>query len=115
MVQSLRWRTTLVPPPSRAEVLREALVVRSVLLSEEHPGELTIALVIANQSAEPFTLTRDELTLAQGSQPITLPDIPALATPLKPGERRTITFTAAVGNLQQAAILTVGGVPFQIV
>ena len=53
-------------------------------------------------------------TLAQASQSITLPDIPALVTPLKPGEQRMMTFTASVGALQQAAILTVGGVPFQI-
>lgn len=113
-VQSLRWRATLAPPPSRAEVLRDALLVQDVHLREDRPGELTIVLTITNQSAEPLMLTRDELTLAQGSQPITLPDIPALATLLKPGERRTITFTAAVGSLQQAAILTIGGVPFQI-
>jgi hypothetical protein len=114
-VQSLRWRATLAPPPSRAEVLRDALLVQGVRVREDHPGELTIAAALTNQGTEPLTLTRDELTFAQGAQPITLPDIPALATPLKPGERRTITFTVAVGALQQAATLTIGGVPFQIV
>jgi hypothetical protein len=113
-VQSLRWRAILAPPPSRADVLRDALRIKQVQVREEHAGELAIAVMITNQSAEPLALTRDELTLTQGSQSITLPDLPALATPLKPGERRTITFTAAVGSLQQAAILTVGGVPFQI-
>lgn len=113
-VQSLRWRTTLAAPPSRAEVLRDALMVKQIQLHEDHPGQLTIAVAISNQGAEPLTLSRDEFTLTAGMQPITLPDIPALATPLKPGEQRTITFTAAVGNLQQVATLTVGGVPFQI-
>jgi len=114
-VQSVRWRATLAPPPSRAEVLRDALLVQGVRVSEDHPGELTIAVAITNQSKELLTLSRDELTLTQGAQPITLPDIPALANPLKPGEQRVITFTVAVGALQQAATLTVGGVPFQIV
>lgn len=113
-VQSLRWRTTLAAPPSRTQVLRDALRVQSVQLHEEHPGELTFDIVISNQGTEPLTLSRDELTLAQGAQPITLSDLPALATPLKPGEQRTITFTAALGSLQQPATLTVGGVPFQI-
>jgi hypothetical protein len=113
-VQSLRWRATLAPPPSRGEVLRDALRILGVRASEDRPGELTIALAITNQSAEPLTLTRDELTLAQGAQPIPLPDIPTLATPLTPGEQRVITFTATVGTLQQAATLTVGSVPFQI-
>ena len=113
-VQSLRWRTTLAAPPSRAEVLRDALMVKQIQLHEDHPGQLTIAVAISNQGAEPLTLSRDEFTLTAGMQPITLPDIPALATPLNPGEQRTITFTAAVGNLQQVATLTVGGVPFQI-
>ena len=113
-VQSLRWRATLAPPPSRAEVLRDALAVKDVHVREEHPGELTISLAISNQDKEPLMLSRDELTLTQASQPIPLPDIPTLATPLKPGEQRVMTFTASVGSLQQAAILTVGGVPFQI-
>jgi hypothetical protein len=113
-VQSLRWRATLAPPPSRAEVLRAALVVKHVEVREEHPGELTLAVALTNQSVEPLTLTRDELTLVQAAQPIPLPDIPTLATPLTPGEQRVITFTATVGGLQQAATLTVGGVPFQI-
>ena len=113
-VQSLRWRATLAAPPSRAEVLRDALLIRGIQLHEDHPGQLTIAVAISNQGAESLTLSRDELTLAEGMQPITLPDLPALATPLKPGEQRTITFTAAVGSLQQVATLTVGGVPFQI-
>jgi hypothetical protein len=113
-VQSLRWRATLAPPPRRAEVLRDALVVKDVQVREAHPGELTISLAIANVGKELLTLSRDELTLAQASQPIPLPDIPMLATPLKAGEQRVITFTASVGALQQAAILTVGGVPFQI-
>jgi len=113
-VQSVRWRATLAPPRSRAEVLRDALLIQGVRASEDRPGELTIAVEVRNTSKEPLTLTRDELTLAQGSQPISLPDIPALASPLKPGEQRTFTFTAAVGGLQQAATLTIGGVPFQI-
>src|SRR5262249_30290550 len=113
-VQSLRWRATLAAPPSRAEVLRDALLVKQIQLHENHPCELTLAVAISNQGTEPLTLSRDELTLAEGSQPISLPDIPALATSLKPGEQRTISFTAAVGSLQQAATLTVGGVPFQI-
>jgi hypothetical protein len=113
-VQSVRWRTTLAPPRSRAEVLRDALLIQGIGAREDRPGELTILVEITNRSEEPLTLTRDELTLAQGSQPIPLPDIPALASPLKPGEQRTFTFTAAVGGLQQAATLTVGGVPFQI-
>jgi len=113
-VQSLRWRATLAPPRSRAAVLRDALLVQDVRVTEDRPGDLTIAVEVTNQSAEPLTLTRDELALSQGAQPITLPDIPALADPLKPGEQRTITFTVTVGGLQQAATLTVGGVPFQI-
>jgi hypothetical protein len=120
-VQSLRWRTTLAPPPSRAVVLRDALLVQSVRMSEEHPGELTIALAITHQSAEPLaltrdevTLTRDEISLVQAAQPLPIPDIPTLATPLKPGEQRVMSFTTTVGSLQQAVTLTVGGVPFQI-
>ena len=113
-VQSLRWRATLAPPPSRAEVLRDTLVVRGIQLHEGHSGQLTFEIAISNQGTESLTLSRDELTLAEGSQPITLPDIPALATPLNVGEQRTISFTAAVGSLQQVATLTVGGVPFQI-
>jgi hypothetical protein len=113
-VQSLRWRATLAPPPSRAAVLRDALQVTHIKVREERPGELTIALAIANVSAEPLALTRDELTLAQAAQPIPFPDLPALAAPLQPGEQRTLSFTAPVGGLQQAATLTIGGVPFQI-
>jgi hypothetical protein len=113
-VQSLRWRVTLAQPPSRAEVLRDALAVKQVRVREAHPDELTIDLMISNVGEEMLTLSRDELTLVQASQPIPLPDIPTLATPLKPGEQREITFTTPVGDLQQAATLTVGGVSFQI-
>lgn len=113
-VQSLRWRATLAPPPGRAGVLRDALRVQDVHLREDRPGELTIAVAVTNLSAEPLALARDEFTLVQAAQPIPLPDIPTLATPLTPGEQRVITFTATMGRLQQAATLTVGGVPFQI-
>ncbi len=113
-VRSVRWRATLAPPPSRAAVLRDALAVTQVHVREERPGELIVSLVIANVGGELLTLSRDELTLAQASQPIPVPDIPALATPLEPGEQRVISFTASAGDLHQAAILTVGGMPFQI-
>lgn len=113
-VQSLRWRATLAPPPSRADVLRDALLVQDVRLREDQPGELMVIADMLNRGADPLLLTRDELTLAQAGQPIPLPDIPALATPLKPGERRAIAFTATVGALQPPATLTIGGVPFQI-
>ncbi|HEX5690538.1 MAG TPA: hypothetical protein VFX76_11080, partial [Roseiflexaceae bacterium] len=113
-VQSVRWRATLAPPPTRAVVLRDALRVKQVQVRESRPGELTITAQLTNIGAAPLLLTHDELTLVQGAQPLALPDIPALADPLQPGEQRTLSFTATVGGLQQAVVLTIGGVPFEI-
>lgn len=113
-VQSLRWRATLAPAPSRAALLRDALRVERVELHEQRPGELTVTLTIANRGAEPLTLSRDQLTLSQAAQPLALPDIPALLSPLQAGERRAISFTVTMGDLTQPATLTIAGVPFQI-
>jgi hypothetical protein len=112
-VQSVRWRATLAPSPTRAEVLRDALQVKQIQVRENRPGERTITIELANVGTEPLTLTRDELTLTQGAQPIAVPDIPALTDPLTAGEQHTVSFSTSVGGLQQAATLTFGGVPFE--
>ena len=100
----IRWRATLDPPPSRAEVLRAALVVEQPRVTPgEAPGAITIVVVLGNRGTTPLQLTQSDITLAVPNQPPSTRDLPTLKEPLAPGERRTLTLTTP---LEERATLT---------
>ena len=114
--QVLRWRTTLAPPPGRDTVVRAALSVREVkALAPEHPGAgFVLRVTLANTSDQPLQLTRDDVTLTQGTSELTIPDLPGLRSPLAPDETRTLDLPLPDETLSSPLVLTVGASRFQI-
>jgi hypothetical protein len=110
----IRWRATLDPPPSRAEILRAALVVEQpTATAGEAPGTIAIAVVVGNRGATRLQLTQSDITLAVPNQPPSTPDLPTLRQPLAPGERRTLTLTAPLEG-RATLTLTIGVSRFAI-
>jgi hypothetical protein len=110
----IRWRATLDPPPSRAEVLRTALVVEPPkAVTAEAPGTVAIAIVVGNRGTTPLQLTQSDITLAISNHSPSMPDLPALRQPLAPGERRTITLTTPLEE-RTTLTLTIGVSRFAI-
>jgi len=110
----IRWRTTLEVPPSRAAVLRDALEVRQVQATPgETPGTVVATITLANRGQAPLQLVSADLTLFANTRPLATPDLAALRQPFAPGEQRTLTLQAPLGE-REALILTVGSARFAI-
>jgi hypothetical protein len=111
---ALRWRATLEPPPSRAAVLRDALEVKEVQAAPgETPGTVVATIIVANRGKAPLQLTSADLTLIANTRVLATPDLAALRQPLDPGEQRTLTITAPLGE-REMLTLSVGVARFAI-
>lgn len=87
-----RWRATLEPPPERAALLRQVLVVDDVAVQPSaSPDLLAIRMTVQNRSAAPLVLVRDDLALIQANTRLPTPAMTAFDTPLAPGETRPVT------------------------
>jgi hypothetical protein len=110
----IRWHATLDPPPARAVVLRAALAVERVQAAAgEAPGTMVLTIVVTNRGTTPLQLTSADISLTGTNRPIATPDPAALRQPLAPGERRTLTLEAPLGE-RETLILTVGVARFAI-
>jgi len=113
--QVLRWRATLVPPPSRDAVMRAALAVQEVkLLPVTRGAGFVLRITLVNQGDQPLHLTRDDLALIQGTGRLTIPDLASLQTPLAPNETRALDLPLQDQSFSPPLILTIGAERFQI-
>lgn len=112
--QVVRWRTTLAPPPDRATVLAQALVVVDITADPVAPGApLTLHLVLSNRGPQPLQLTPDDIGLHQGTTPVALTAADGWETPIRTDGRITVTLTVPV-DPTQALTLTLGPQAYQI-
>ena len=105
-----RWRTTLSPPPARLDVLRQGLttaVVASLTPGAGRASVLSMTLTLQHTLPDAVTLTMDEVTLMQGTTPLTVPDLAdLLREPIEPGEIRRMALEVSLDNHDSFAPLT---------
>lgn len=113
----VRWRTTLAPPPTRVQVLRQGLTAEVSAQAGALSGgsvPLTISIRLRNRLDVPLTLTPDDIALAQGSTTLPLPDRPDLRDPLAAGGDLPLTLPVLVASGQAPLVLTVGAQRFTL-
>jgi hypothetical protein len=110
----LRWRATLPVPPNRLAILRDRLAVERAEITSQDDKTVALALTLRNGSAASLPLTPADLSLTRDEQPIPLPDLAALATPLAAQEQRTLTITLPRPSTAEALILTLGPYRFAL-
>jgi hypothetical protein len=104
----LRWRATLPLPPSRLAVLHKALEITDARLTAQDEVQVTIALRLRNAADAPLTLAQTDLAASLDEQPLVLPQLAALQSPLAPEEERTLVLTLARPPADAALVLTIG-------
>ncbi|MDQ5851351.1 MAG: hypothetical protein M3380_04625, partial [Chloroflexota bacterium] len=110
----VRWRVTLDPPGSRADVLRAALDITVAGRQASASGAVTVILQLRNTSATTVVLTQDDLVITQHDRPLPVPEPGAAGLAIKPLEARTLELPLREIDLAEDVIVRVGAAGFRL-
>ncbi len=110
----VRWRTTLAPPPDRAAVLAQNLVVEQITADPVVAGaSLALHLTLSNRGAQPLILTPEDIVMMQGGSRLPTPPSADLREPILTDGRISVTVDVAV-DLTQPLTIILGAHRYQI-
>jgi len=112
--QSLRWRATLRPPRSHADLLRDGLAVTVTGTLDPTAGGVRLSIALRNIGAQRLTLTAEDLTLRQGDRTLISDLLSALGLALAPGDRRTLSGVVTSVDLAQPLTVQLAAARFQV-
>ena len=110
----LRWRVTLDPPRSRADVLRDSLEIRVTGQRGTAPTTGTVTIQLRNTSASTLVLKTDDVSLTQQDRKLTMASPGTADMSLAPHEVRTLTVPLSDVDWTREVSVSIGAARFRL-
>ncbi len=109
-----RWRSTLPPPPTRLTYLDEVLQVGDLEANLIQPGQVRLTVPLHNRGARPLTIRYDDISVRQGSEPVSVPAFGQEAGTVAAGASTELTLDIVPPRPDAPVLVTVGRSVFEV-
>ena len=109
-----RWHSTLPPSPTRLAYLNEVLQVGDLEANLIQAGQVRLTVPLHNRGARPLTIRYDDISVRQGTEPVTVPAFGQEAGAVAAGASTELTLDIVLPRPDASMIVTVGRSVFEV-